>query len=187
MIIGLTGPAQSGKDTAGLCLVHKWEAFPIAFADPIRDMIEVGLGLDVDAIYDRGKKEESTVYGGKSLRYLLQTLGTEWGRNLIDTDIWLTRAQVTYWKLVASHGHKQWLTAVVTDVRFPNEAAWVRQNGSLWHMRREGLEVVGAEGHASEGGIEVLPEDIVIHNNGGLRDLWEMVDGHAEQTIGRTN
>ena len=73
----------------------------------------------------------------------------------------------------------------MTDVRFPNEAAWIRQNGSLWHLRRGGLETVGVEGHASEGGVEVLAEDIVIPNNGGLRDLWEVVDEHAEQVIGR--
>ena len=71
---------------------------------------------------------------------------------------------------------------VITDVRFPNEAALVRQlGGQLWQIRRPGYEA-GGTGHASDtDGSEFRP-DVVLENFGSLDDLrrtvraaWECV------------
>ena len=60
---------------------------------------------------------------------------------------------------------------VITDVRFPNEAALVRQlGGQLWQIRRPGYEA-GGTGHASDtDGSEFRP-DVVLENFGSLEDL----------------
>ena len=64
---------------------------------------------------------------------------------------------------------------VITDVRFPNEAALVRQlGGQLWQIRRPGYEA-GGTGHASDtDGCEFRP-DVVLENFGSLDDLRRTV------------
>lgn len=64
---------------------------------------------------------------------------------------------------------------VITDVRFPNEAALVRQlGGQLWQILRPGYEA-GGTGHASDtDGSEFRPE-VVLENFGSLDDLRRTV------------
>ena len=59
---------------------------------------------------------------------------------------------------------------IIKDVRFENEANFLRNHGgTIWHIKRDkALKVIS---HASEMGIKVKSEDIVIHNNGSLEDL----------------
>lgn len=60
---------------------------------------------------------------------------------------------------------------VITDVRFPNEAAMVRQlGGQIWQIKRPGYEA-GSTGHASDtDGSEFGPDRVVV-NSGSLEDL----------------
>jgi hypothetical protein len=58
-----------------------------AFADPLKDMLVTGLSVTRERDLDGPHKHDPTNYGGKSPRELMQTLGTEWGRELIDPDI----------------------------------------------------------------------------------------------------
>ena len=80
-LIGLAGPARAGKDTVFSIIKNRLTNTPlahVAFAGPIKAMIDVGLG---ELIPDRDHTKEQTIPGiGKSLRQLYQTLGTEWGR-----------------------------------------------------------------------------------------------------------
>lgn len=60
---------------------------------------------------------------------------------------------------------------VITDVRFPNEAALVRQlGGQLWQIRRPGYEA-GGTGHASDTAGDEFGPDRVVLNSGSLEDL----------------
>ena len=61
--------------------------------------------------------------------------------------------------------------AVITDVRFPNEAAMVRQlGGQIWQVKRPGYEA-GGTGHASDtDGSEFGPDRVVV-NSESLEDL----------------
>ena len=54
---------------------------------------------------------------------------------------------------------------VITDVRFENEAQWVRKmGGRIVHVIRNNAPTVNP--HASEAGVVQLPEDGVIINEG---------------------
>ena len=60
---------------------------------------------------------------------------------------------------------------VITDVRFPNEAAMVRQlGGQIWQIRRPGYEA-GGTGHASDTAGGEFGPDLVVTNGGSLEDL----------------
>ncbi len=83
-------------------------------------------------------------------RYVLQTLGTEFGRKISDT-IWIDRGIRTAQEIIARGG---W--AIIKDVRFLNEARLLRAAGAeVWRVHRPGLDTAatakaGVAGHLSE-------------------------------------
>jgi hypothetical protein len=165
VLIGIAGKAGSGKDTAADYLKRYYGFKGVAFADPIRDGMKAIIGLD-DYHFSHPTKEVILPEFGKSPRQMMQTLGTEWGRQLVNQDLWLILAGLrkSEWNLL---GHD----VVITDVRFENEATWVRENGgTIWHILR-GKSVATA--HASEAGIYLHPlVDEVIDNSGTLPELY---------------
>lgn len=168
LIIGLTGYAGSGKDTVREILVDQHNFDGAAFADPIRDMLSAlfeTIGVEDSWMLERSLKEATIPQIGASYRKLAQTLGTEWGR-AIDPDFWLKIAGAK----VAMYGAYGGAGVVISDVRFPNEAAWIKeQGGVVWKILRPGVEPVRA--HASEDLIASLPYDYVIDNRGTIADL----------------
>jgi len=124
-LIGLTGPAGSGKDTVADLLCSQHGFVQIAFADPLRDGIKAMFPWITDThLTDRALKEAPLAELGKSPRQILQTLGTEWGRDLIHPEIWLIAATHRLAKLRASSPCLHIAGVVVSDVRFENEADW---------------------------------------------------------------
>lgn len=173
LLIGLTGYAGSGKDTVREILEHRHDLDGLAFADPIRDMLTAlfeSCGVKTDWITDRSLKEEVIPEFGVSYRQMAQELGTAWGRGL-HTDFWLriAAAKIAMYSKYESPG------VVISDVRFPNEAAWVKaQGGVIWRIIRPGVEPVRA--HASEDLIASLPYDYVIDNRGTIDNLIHATD-----------
>jgi hypothetical protein len=164
-VIGIHGLARSGKDTVANFIIAARGGYIYSFADPIRAML-VPLGVNMRDPYWQDHKEDVIPAIGKSPRQLMQTLGTEWGRELINADLWLILAKA---KLL-SFGHGM----VIADVRFENEADWVRaQNGRILHVTRPNNIAVAA--HASENGIGVHDEDLVLANDGTLEELQDKV------------
>lgn len=69
----------------------------------------------------------------------MQTLGTEWGRNFVDSGLWLKIAdrKIDYLRILASNKNAYIEGIVVTDVRFPNEYDYIHKNGgAIWHIHR---------------------------------------------------
>ena len=168
-VIGLHGRARSGKDTVANFILSHRGGYVYSFADPIRAML-VPLGIDMSDPYWQANKEAIIPALGASPRRLMQTLGTEWGRQLINPELWLIFAK----QVLINYGPGM----VVADVRFENEAAWVRaQGGRVIHIERP--NTVGVEAHVSEAGIEFKGEegDFKIINGGSLEDLQQTIRG----------
>lgn len=160
-LIGITGRARSGKDTVANFIVAAIGGYRYNFADPIRAML-APLGVDMSDPYWQARKEEPVPALGVSPRRMMQTLGTEWGRQLINPDLWLIMAR----QRLMQHGYGM----VISDVRFDNEAAWVRKHGGrIIHVFRPDTKAV--EAHVSEDGIEMQDTDIRLFNGGTLEEL----------------
>ena len=170
MLIGLVGKARSGKDTAADALVKAFGAERYAFADPLKDMLEAAFGDK----FREGDRESPIPWLGKSPRHLMQTLGTEWGRELVHPDLWVLLAESRR-KVAEAKG----VGMVVSDVRFLNEADWIMSSGGLLiEILRPGAEQVAE--HVSEdalGGL-VLPTQII--NDGTVQDLQDTVVQYVE-------
>ena len=166
-VIGLHGRARSGKDTVASFILAQRGGYIYSFADPIRAML-VPLGIDMRDPYWQKHKEEVIPALGVSPRRLMQTLGTEWGRDLINPELWLILAK----QRLLNFGPGM----VIADVRFENEAAWIRsQGGRVVHIERPNIAPV--EAHASEAGIEFKGDegDFKIINGGSLEDLQQTI------------
>ena len=67
------------------------------------------------------------------------------------------------------------LCVVISDVRYINEAFWVRQRGQLWHITRPDQDPSQTRAHSSEAGIEPLGGEAIVQNVGTLPDLFAHV------------
>ena len=160
-LIGIAGRARSGKDTVANFIIAAVGGYRYSFADPIRAML-APLGIDMADPYWHARKEEPIPALGVSPRRMMQTLGTEWGRNLINPDLWLVMAH----QRLLRNGPGM----VISDVRFENEAAWIRKHGGrIIHVIRP--EAKAVEAHASEDGIEMQDTDARLFNSGTLEEL----------------
>jgi len=174
MIVGLTGYAQSGKDTVAQILVNKYGFTRVAFADKIREflyelnpVIKDGVKLRefVDAHgWDVAKVQESEV------RRLLQEIGLT-ARKVFNDDFWIRQAL---------EPHQVFERMVITDVRFENEAEhiklignWLDQPAEIWRIKRTNTDAVND--HVSESQMDGYKVDRILVNRGTLDELELLV------------
>ncbi len=165
-IIGITGRAGAGKDTVANLLVEHHGFHRLAIADKIKDGCAAMFGIDRGLFDDRDKKEVVIDWLGKSPRQLAQLAGTEFGRAMIGNDVWLR---------VAGHGLVDGVRYVMSDVRFENEADFIRANGGVvLHLVRPGTDAGTASTHSSEAGVAVKAGDLLVRNEKTIDDLKYM-------------
>lgn len=165
-LIALHGLAQSGKTTAAEYLVKHWGFIPITFADPIKAMIAAMCGVTVEQLDEA--KDKMLPHMDVSIREMFQTLGTDWGRNMIDEDIWVNMVS----EQIAQYSDN--VDIVVTDCRFENEAALIREKGGIVaHIYRPDVPQMD---HESEAGIEFEPTDYTLLNKSSKREFYRYVD-----------
>lgn len=177
IVIALCGEKGSGKDTAAAPLLAKGFA-NVKMADGLKIMLRAFLAYRgarpeyIDRMIDGDLKEAHTpLLNGRTPRHAMQTLG-DWGRDDMQRDFWL---DATMDRL------KQVGDAVITDVRYPNEAARVRGLGiPLVRVERPGQK--STDTHSSETQIRDLPATGVLLN---LADSAEAFQAHAEREFPR--
>jgi hypothetical protein len=161
MLIGICGAPGAGKDTLANQLVSFDVYEKYRFADPLKAML-AQFHIKPDVWEDQDAKERTIPWLGKSPRFLAQTLGTEWGRDLVHRDIWVLMAKGR-WNVLNAAGAGR---MVISDVRFLNEAQWIKEAGGiLIRVCRDGTENVGRAYHRSEADRETMDfENLVFAN-----------------------
>ena len=169
MVIALTGLMNAGKSTVADYLVTQHGFVHLKFAHGLKSMLRA-LGLTEDEIEGVRKELPCDKLNGRSPRYAMQTLGTEWGRVCMGQDFWVNLlVQKVQRYFTDEH-------VVIDDCRFPNEARAVQQDlgGKVWRISR-GVGTV-ASMHASEVDQIGVVADTVVLNNGTIDDLLSKVD-----------
>ncbi len=167
IVIGITGKAGSGKDEACKMIYTMKEGGRyvnhLSFASTIKNMARVATDWDEPAT--REDKEAIDPKWGMSPRMFWQELGS-WGRSK-DPDFWIKALQTEVDKNSTQ-------TVVITDVRYDNEAQWIKDMGGIiWEVVRDDAPEVRK--HESENGIMRKHIDFTIENNGTLEDLQKGV------------
>ncbi|WP_327379435.1 deoxynucleotide monophosphate kinase family protein [Streptomyces sp. NBC_01212] len=187
--IGIIGRARTGKDTAGQWLVDNRGYRRIGFADALKEAaLKVDPIIQVETALDEyGEKYDYNVglqwvvddhgwEGAKDkfpeVRRFLQELGA--AVRAIDEDFWLRTAMA---KVQAAN--EDGVPVVITDVRYPNEAASLRRaDFHLVYIERPDVEQLT---HESEGALGMGDADYGIHNTGSLPNFLADVEGIADR------
>lgn len=173
-LIGLAGPAGAGKSTVAAILKRRYGARVVPFAQPLKRMLR-SLGVPHASLYGADKERPLDVLCGRSARHAMQTLGTQWGRECIDANLWLVAWAAAVNALPAGS------IVIADDLRFPNEAALIKASGGLvLRVARPGLVPI-AGSHASE--TADFPADATVINNTSVRRLAEIVVSVVEPLI----
>jgi hypothetical protein len=200
-LIGITGLAGSGKDTLadGIAAIDVYVKYSLA--DPIKAAINTMFGFGPVHWTDREWKEKPIPWLGetaqRSPRFLAQTLGTEWGRQIIHPEIWLRIADQKFQRIsqtgTMQGGRIMGMGMIVPDIRFDNEAKWIKDNGGLLlKVERPDLEEISENSHATEAGVSPALIDAVITNDGppskmvteARNVLWEFSAQSAASSAG---
>ena len=191
MIIGITGKAQSGKDTACrivqlintvdydcACLEGEGEKYILdnvdsilpmtcmwekhAFADKLKECASTILGVP-RFMFESGEFKESFTSLPLSNKEGEPMTNREF-LQYFGTEVGRSIDKDLWIKaLMYSYGRDKESHWIVPDVRFPNEADAIRNAGGvLWKIERDGR---GAGNHISEKLIDDIMVDIIIENN----------------------
>jgi hypothetical protein len=201
MIIGICGFISSGKDTAANYLVG-WHGFRRdSFAGALKDAVAHVFGWDRELLEGltteaRAWREQVDPWWAERLgmphltpRWVLQYWGTEVCRQGFHDDIWIAALEN---QLRQRTGH-----TVISDVRFPNEVAAIRNAGGriVWIRRGADPEwcttLIGMRQnstlgictdymrqfgvHASEWAWVGTEFNAVVDNNGSVEQLYQQL------------
>lgn len=171
LLIGLCGKKGSGKTYIAEHLRDNHDAKIIRFADTLKDMMRV-MGFSEGQINGDLKEVACDMLNGLSPRYAMQTLGTEWGRNLLHENIWV---DMLIGKASRAKG-----TVVVDDVRFPNEVDSIRESGGvlIWVERDSIYE--GGDSHSSETAIDASYCDLLMDNTRDISTVCKTIESWAQ-------
>lgn len=178
-IIGLTGPIGSGKDT--VCDIIRSANLPrltfsSSFKAALVGHVSRAFGVSESLFKIRTLKDtpEEKLFG-KTPRQVLQYYGTDFARNLISEDIWVSIVRQQIRAVVASSNPCN--TIVITDVRFDNEAEMIiAEGGSIWQIYRPDNPIVSPSAdHAAESGVSEHLVTETLYNTGDLAYLTNEV------------
>lgn len=165
ILIGITGKARAGKDTFSRSFTA--EGFmPLAFADLVKQVTALLAQEPTAHFYQDQLKELHCDSLGMTRRAALQKVGGGM-RDALGDQVWVN-AVLSRWRNAGRPN------AIVTDVRYDNEAAMVRNFGGfvVRVVRPDNVGLQGAEAaHASEAGVSDDLVDFTIPNSGSLEDL----------------
>lgn len=160
LVIGICGKKQSGKTTAAQIIQsHFGKTEIVSFADPLKAECAKALGL-TDSEHSKLCLEKERI------RPLWQWWGTEYRREHFGKSYWINQMHRRFQESQAN-------IFVIPDVRFPNEAFFIKSlEGHVIRIHRPDCN---GDAHASESGMDHFGEDFVVGNEGSVKDLREQI------------
>lgn len=157
MIVGISGKAQSGKDTIGNILVTKYGFTRVASADALKRIARNIFGWDA-------------VKDDKGRKFLQDLAMAVRGYN---QDYWINLTLQDITRNTVLNGKN--MNFVVTDVRFLNEVEYLKKNGaSIIRVNRPGIQLLD---HVSETELDNYTSfSFVVENNGTINELENDID-----------
>lgn len=175
LIIGLHGKAGAGKDTTASLLqsfLPEGSTRTVAFAKPLKDAAKAKFGLTDWHVNTQEGKKELVPALGKTVRQLLELEGTEATRDVYGSNFWIWRMSQEVDKAFKENIK----IFIITDVRFENEAEFIRDNGGLiFQIDRELKQELATVTHASAKTLPPHLVNIFVPNNGTIEDLKKEV------------
>lgn len=163
MIVALSGKAGSGKDTLSQLLVKNHGFEHHKFADKLKVICSILTGLPTHYFVERAYYDVYIPLYKRTVREMLQTFATETCREHFDDLLWVKACLVDY------SSDKNW---VISDLRFQNEAEYLRQNYAAKLVRIEGSHIDYRSTHQSE---------VDLDHYSDFHYLWQCTDYTLDQ------
>lgn len=129
--IGITGAIGSGKNTAGDFISLVLGIPQYSFAAPLKEVVSHLFGVSPETLESHEGKANLNEFWGISPRNMMREVSESCIKPKYGQDFWIRRAeQVLGGSEACSRG------VVITDVRFENEADFIRKHGFLIHVTR---------------------------------------------------
>lgn len=196
VVIGILGPAGSGKSAVAQHLVENYGAKRYSLAGPLKEIAKRVFEFSDEQLYGtQAQKEADDPRYNFSPRWLLQRLGTEGCRAVLGPNVW-TDALMRHIKMELPE------LAVVDDVRFVNEANKIREGfwrnlrilgtmdeykdvfcpGLIWRLESPWRETKADASHASEAEWVKCQFDYrIAPTEYGIEKLYALVDEACAQ------
>lgn len=171
-VIGISGKIGSGKDTFGKLIIKHYPQYKHkSFAEKLKFICHYLTNQPLEDMYTQEGKNKYLPEWGMTVGELQQKVGTEAMRDGVHPDTWVLALSCDYGK------DDHW---IFTDLRFPNEAQWIRSMGGLL-VRMEG-DPAGVRAnskrdqtHYSEVALDDWPDwDLVVPNSPGMLESGEL-------------
>jgi len=163
-IIGFTGYKRSGKDTAASFFheylpLKQYRIKTFSFGFNVKKEVAANIGQTVDWV--EANKLNPVI------RHLLQWYGTDYAKELRGTDVWIRELDAEIAKI------EEPAIVLIPDVRFLEEAAWIRRKGGvIIRVEKEGQ--VNDDLHQSETELDKIRADFRLMNNGKDKRSYAM-------------
>lgn len=170
-ILGLTGKKRSGKNYTATIIKKiaepEIQVIELSFASALKKEVASFLAIDVAELEGDNKEEYRT---------LLQWWGTDYRRNKYGDNYWIDRMDEDVQR-IKQLSFLQWakglfgikpknILIVITDVRFPNEANYVTNNGGcLWQVVNPDQTEDANSLHASETALDTYQDRVTTITN----------------------
>lgn len=188
VLIGVLGPAGSGKSMVANYLVERYGARRFSLAGPLKEIAIRAFDFTDEQVYGtQAQKEAVDPRYGQSPRWFLQRLGTEGIRSVFGEDVWVNL-------LMRSVAEARVPLAVCDDVRFVNEAkiikGWypskcagdVTIAGQVWRLESPWRETTADASHASEAEWMKCEYDYIIApTKYGVENLYKLIDDRCQK------
>lgn len=152
LLIGICGRAEAGKSTLAQALVAAAGGRVVAMADSLRDVVEAAFGARFET---HAAKAARCDFWADRLgpdwatgRQILQRVGSELFRAHVHPDFWLFHLERKLSQLPPQP------VIAIPDVRFDNEAQWVRAQGGYLVLVRRADQPPPRDAHVSERGVD---------------------------------
>ncbi|AZL89235.1 ankyrin repeat protein [Megavirus baoshan] len=181
VLIGLMGNAGSGKTEGAKYLVDKWDFIEKSFADPLKKACQEMFLFTDEQVYGTQEQKETPDprWFDCTPRKALQFVGTELFRDNLD------KIMPGLDKNIFTHHFKLWyeqqliinpnIRVVVSDVRFQNEADFIRNLGGVV-IKLERQLGEKTDTHSSEVELRNIKTfDYLIKNTGTIKEYQENI------------
>lgn len=155
-LIGIVGKKGAGKDTTADYIVRRYGFVKRAYAAPLKEACKALFSFTESQLEDPIEKETIDKRWGKTPREAMQWLGTDVVRQSLGSDFWIRHMGFYVEK-------DSGVRLVIPDVRFPNEADWIRKNGGVL-IRVVRPDSSPTDMHASEIEQDNIETDLTIQN-----------------------
>lgn len=175
MIIGISGKIGSGKTTVAELILAKDKRFESkSFVFKLKKIVALLTGSSYEDNITQEGKNKGSIFG-KTLGELQQIIGTNVMRDNFDKDVWVKALFADY-----NPDKSFW---IISDVRFKNEADYIKQMGGII-VRIEG-DPAGVRAnskrdhtHPSETELDNYDFDCMYYNEEGVTELQDYVNNN---------